>query len=131
MIRNDILECIILGYALEIPNNDRGRPTSLTELWRAVQEKFDCTQEELVDALYNLGRINAELYKFVGLPGGIFQPVSFERVRNTPKWKDFLSVGSFNIKVLPPGRLRFQRLFAELQAGLPQPNSPRIGGFAR
>lgn len=131
MIRNDILECFILGFGLEIPNNDRGRPTSITQLWLAVKEKCgDCKMEELLDALCNLGRENADLYKFVPLPGGLFQPVSFERARSTPKWKDFFMIGYFNVKVLPGGRLRFQKLYEQLQKEI-LPSSPpppiRIG----
>jgi hypothetical protein len=124
MIRNDILECFIIGYALEIPNNDRGRPTSMTPLWLAAREKCgECSMDELLDTLYTLGRDNVDLSKIVPLPGGLYQAVSFERAGNTPKWKDFFMVGHFNIKVLPGGRLRFQRLREQLQKELP-PSSP-------
>ena len=126
MIRNDVLGWFLLGFGLEIPNNDLGRPTTLTPLWLAAKEKCgDCSMDEVLDALYNLGRDDAELYKLVPLGGG-FQPVSFERKRNTAHWKEFFCRGSFYIKVLPGGRLRFQRLFAQLQAELP-PVRPRVG----
>lgn len=127
MIRNDILECFILGYALEIPNNGRGRPTSITQLWLAAREKCgECGMDELLDALYNLQRDYAQLEKYVNIGAG-WHSVDFER--NTQKWEDFFMVGYFNIKVLPGGRLSFQRLFSQLQPELP-PESPRIGGFS-
>jgi hypothetical protein len=57
---------------------------------------------------------HAELKKYVAVGGG-FQSVSFERDRNTPQWQDFFTHGTFNIKVSPPGRIRFQKLDEELQ----------------
>ena len=68
--------------------------------------------DELLDALYNLRTDHAELTKFVALPTGQFQPVSFNRARNTPKWSDFFMIGYFNIKILPAGRRRFEQLEA-------------------
>ena len=127
MIRNDILECFVLEYALEIPNNGRGRPMSITQLWLAANKKCgECDMDELLDALYNLHHDYAQLVKYVNTGVG-WHSVNFER--NTPKWEDFFMIGYFNIKVLPGGRLRFQRLFSQLQPELP-PESPRIGGFA-
>ena len=48
-------------------------------------------------------------------PCGFQSPVSLERVRNTPNWQDSLGHGSFNIKVLPTGRIRFEKLDQEIQ----------------
>ena len=86
MIPNDMLECFILGFGLEIPENGLGRPTTFAELCVAAKKKCDnCSSEELLDALYILGRANAELYKLAPVGAGFFQPVSFERMRNTPR----------------------------------------------
>ncbi len=70
--------------------------------------------DEILDALYNLNLGHAELYKFVPLAGK-YQAVSFERRRRTPKWKEFFYGEPFRIKVLPPGRVRFQKLSAEMK----------------
>jgi len=135
VIRNDILECFILGYALEIPNNGRGRPVSWGQLCLAAKEKCgDFDSEELLDALYNLGQTNADLYKFLPTDSELypFQPVSFEVERAKANWADFFMVGSFNIKVEPAGRLRFQQLWEQLQSELPREETytTRIDGFA-
>jgi hypothetical protein len=103
----------LLGFGLQIPNEGRGRPTNITQLQIAASEKCgDCSREELLDALYSLRTNHAELTKFVGLPTGEFQAVSFNRVRNTPKWPDFFMSDYFNIKTLPAGRRRFEQLEA-------------------
>jgi pyrimidine deaminase RibD-like protein len=110
VIRNEVLEWFLLGFGLQIPDNGLGRPTTITPLWLAAREKCgDCEMDEVLDALYNLGPDHAELSKFVEVGGG-FQPVSFERRRNTPQWKDFFTRGDFRVKVLPAGRVRFQKL---------------------
>ena len=111
MIRSEILECFLLGFDLQMPNEGRGRPTNITQLQIAACEKCsDCSKEELLDALYNLRTDHAELTKFVGLPTGQFQAVNFNRVRNTQEWSDFFMVRRFNIKTLPAGRRRFEEL---------------------
>jgi pyrimidine deaminase RibD-like protein len=116
VIRSEELECFILGFGLEIPDEGLGRPVALTPLWVEAKEKCgDCNVDEVLDALYNLNPNHAELHKFVPLDGK-YQAVSFERKRHTPKWKDFFYGDSFRIKVLPPGRVRFQRLCAEMKA---------------
>src|SRR5713226_4272535 len=121
LVRNDVLECFVLGYALEITCDGLGRPVSIGPLWLAAKDKCgECSVEEVLDALYNVQRDHAELYKFVPLGGGS-QRVSFERVRNTPRWTDFFTRGEFRIKVLPGGRLRFQRLLAQLQESVALP----------
>src|SRR5271170_4792038 len=113
VIRNDELECFILGFGLEIPDEGLGRPVALAPLWLAAKEKCgDCDMDELLDALYNLNPIHAGLKKFFPFDGK-YQAVSFERVRNTPKWKDFFYGDPFRIKVLPPGRVRYQQLAEE------------------
>jgi pyrimidine deaminase RibD-like protein len=59
---------------------------------------------------------HAELRKYTAVAGGGVQsPDSFDQVRKTPHWQDFFTHGSFNIKVLPPGRIRFQKLDEQLQ----------------
>jgi len=85
-----------------------GRPTEFL----AGTSCGDCGVDELLDALYNLQNDHAEVTKFVALGTGDFQPVSFNRVRNTPKWADFFMTGYFNIKILPGGRRRFEQLQA-------------------
>jgi len=114
MIRSEILEHFLLGFGLAIPNNGLGRPTTIGQLGLAANEKCGDCDGELLDALYNLQTAHAELKKYVAVGGG-FQSVSFERDRNTPQWQDFFTHGTFNIKVSPPGRIRFQKLDEELQ----------------
>lgn len=114
MIRSEILEHFLLQFGLAIRNDDLGRPTNIAQLGVAANEKCGDCDGELLDALYNLQTAHVELKKYVAVGGG-FQSVSFDRVRNTPGWKDFFTHGTFNIKVLPPGRVRFQRLDEELQ----------------
>jgi len=83
-------------------------------LWKDVKEKCgECAVEEVLDALYNLQPGHAQLGKFVAMPSG-YQLVSFERVRHTPKWKDFFYLDAFRVKVLPAGRVRYQRLAEQL-----------------
>ena len=113
MIRNEQLECFILGFGLEVADEGWGRPIGLNALWFAAKEKCgDCKQDELLDALHNLNPNDAELYKFVPLDGK-YQAVSFERKRRTDDWKTFFYGDSFRIKVLPPGRVRYQKLCEE------------------
>jgi len=120
MIRNDVLHWFFLGFGLESPDGrDIGRSTNITQLWLNAKDKcFDCETKEVLDALYTLLREQAELVKFVPVGGG-FQSVSFERVRNTSGWTDFLMTGYFNIKVLPEGRVHFQRLTEQLRREIP------------
>lgn len=114
VIRTEKLECFLLGYGLEIPNNGLGRPMTIGQLYLDTKRKFeDCEHDELLDALYNLPTNCAELRRYVDVPGGA-QAVSFERRRNTPQWRDFFTIGSFNIKVLPEGRIRFEQLMEKL-----------------
>jgi pyrimidine deaminase RibD-like protein len=115
MIRSEILEHFILGFGLAIPDNDLGRPTNISQLEVAASETCGNCHGELFDALYNLHSTHAKLRKYVAIEGGFQSPVSFERVRNTPKWKDFFTHGSFNVKVLPAGRIRFERLDEQVQ----------------
>lgn len=110
MIRNEVLEHFILGYGLEIPDEGLGRPVAFSQLQLAAKETCaDCSADEVLDALFNLDREHAELNKFVPL-GDKYQAVSFERVRRTPRWKEFFYGDPFRIKVLPAGRVRFQEL---------------------
>ena len=115
MIRSEILEHFLLGFGLAIPNEGRGRPTNIAQLEVAANERCGDCDGEMLDALYNLRPEHAELLKWVPMEGGFHSPVSFERMRNTPKWQDFFTHDSFNIKVLPPGRIRFQKLDEQLQ----------------
>lgn len=137
MIRSEILEHFLLGYGLAIPNNGLGRPTNIAQLGVAANETCGECDGELLDALYNLRPEHAELRKYVALGEGFQSPVSFERVRNTPQWQDFFTHGSFNIKVQPVGRIRFEKLDEQLrqskmtphQNAIPQ--APDDGQFAR
>jgi pyrimidine deaminase RibD-like protein len=116
MIRSDILEHFLLGHGLAVPNNGLGRPMNIAQLEVAATEKCSDCNGEILDALYNLNPEHAELRKYAAVVGGGVQsPNSFEQVRNTPHWQDFFTHGSFNIKVLPPGRIRFQKLDEQLQ----------------
>ena len=84
------------------------------QLQAAANERFDyCDADELLAVLFMLQGC-AELERFVAV-GQKSQPVSFERVRNTPQWKDFFTHGTFNIQVLPVGRRRFQELTKKLE----------------
>lgn len=136
MIRSEILEHFLLGFGLAIPNNGLGRPTTIGQLGLAANEKCGDCDAELLDALYNLRPEHAELRKYVAVGGG-FQSVSFERARNTPQWQDFFTHGTFNIKVLPAGRVRFEKLDEEVQQSkmTPQPKgipqAPDDREFAR
>ena len=116
MIRNDVLHWFLLGFGLELPGDrDLGRPANITQLCNAATEKcFDCSTKEMLDTLYTLRREHAELIKFVPV-GEAFQRVSFERVRNTDQWMDFLMTGYFNIIVLPEGLVHFQELSEQLR----------------
>jgi len=87
---------------------------SITQLWLAANEKCGkCDMDELLDVLYNLHHDYAQLEKYVNTGAGLHS-ASFDQ--NSPKWEDFFMIGCFNIKVLPGGRLRFQRLFSQLQS---------------
>ena len=120
MIRNDIVECFILRFAMEVRDDDFGRPTRLTPLWLAVQDKCgDCVMDEVLDALYNLQEECADLNKFVAANAVPYRVVHFGQVRHTPQWKDFFN-GEFRIKVLPAGRVRYQKLMDQLQRELSQ-----------
>jgi hypothetical protein len=123
LIRNDILQCFILGYALEMQDDGFGRPIGFAQLRNEIVSKCgDCQNDEILDALYNLRRDHAELGKFFAL-GGKYRLISFEKVRNTPKWNDFLYGEPFRLKVLPQGRVRFQELKEQLRREL-QPVEP-------
>jgi hypothetical protein len=125
VIRNDVIECLVLDLAHAIRNDGLGRPTSITQLWLAVQEKCgDCKMDEVLDALYNVQPAHASFMKWEWL-GSEFQSTNFEEVRNTARWQDFFMVGYFNIKLLPAGRRRLQSLLEQLMAQLPPPMPPR------
>jgi pyrimidine deaminase RibD-like protein len=115
MIRSENLEHFLLGYGLAVPNNGLGRPMNIAQLEVAATEKCGSCDGEILDALYNLNPDFAELRKYLAVGEGLQSPVSFERARHTPQWQDFFTHGSFNIKVLPPGRIRFQKLDEQLQ----------------
>jgi diguanylate cyclase (GGDEF)-like protein len=120
VIRSEKLECFLLGYGLDLPNNGLGRPMTLGQLHLDAKKQYeDCEDGELLDALYNLQPNYAELKRYVALPGGLHQPVSFERKRNTPQWRNFFTIGSFNLVVLPQGRRRFEALTEELATEQP------------
>jgi hypothetical protein len=125
VIRNYVIECLILDFADAIRNNGLGRPTSITQLWLTVQEKCgDCSMDEVLDALYNIQPVHASIVKWTS-QGSEFQSVNFDEVRNTPSWQDFLMVGYFNIKLLPAGRRQLQTLSEHLMAQLPPFEPPR------
>jgi pyrimidine deaminase RibD-like protein len=132
MIRSEILEHFLLGFGLAIPNNDLGRPTNIAQLGVAANDKCGDCDSELLDALYNLQPQHAELRKYVAVEGGLQSPVSFDRVRHTANWKDFFTHASFNVKVLPAGRIRFQKLDEELQKlkAMQQPDERQFARLA-
>ena len=108
MIPSEKLEWFVIGFALELPNEGYGRPTSLTQLLLAAREKCGyCEFDHLLDVLYNLDPNDVELLKFPPNPN--LRPVTFDRCRGYRRWHDFFQ-GQFNIKVLPKGRIRFERL---------------------
>lgn len=110
MTRNDVLQCLILRFGLSATDEDLGRPTNISQLWQDAKEKcFDCDRDEVLDALYTMPREFAALIKFVSVGEG-FHPVSFERVRNTKDWTDYFVVGDFHVKVLPEGKVQYQKL---------------------
>ena len=114
MTRNDVLHWLILGLGLSGPDDDLGRPSSISQLWQDAKEKcFDCDRNEVLDALYTLPREHAALIKLVSAGEG-FHPVSFERVRNTKGWTDYFMLGDFNVKVLPEGKVHYQKLSEQL-----------------
>lgn len=121
MTRNDKLQCLILGFGLSRSDDDLGRHTNISELWReAKAHGFACERDELLDALYTLPREQAALIKCVSA-GEEFHPMSFERVRNTADWTDYFLVGDFSVKVLSEGRARYQELSAQLAKATPVP----------
>jgi len=113
VILSDKLECFILGYGLEIPNQgEYGRSTSLGQLSVAARDKCgECSTDRMSDALYSLQSDHAELKKFV-YDGPEIHAVRFDR--NNPKWREFLW-GYFNVIVSPAGRRRFEQLSEQLQ----------------
>jgi hypothetical protein len=126
VIRNDILECFILGYALDMQDDGFGRPIAFAQLRNEVTEKCgDCSNDELLDALYNLQTDHTELGKFFPHPSG-YELASFEDVRNTAHWKSFFYGDPFRLKVLPPGRVRFQRLQEQLRQELQPVEAPPV-----
>jgi hypothetical protein len=116
LIRNNVLEGFILGFGLEMPDSRSGRSVNLTQLWLAAREKCgDCSMDEVLDALYTLRPDHVNLYKFV--PPAEWHNllmVGFDHWRDTSEWREFFN-GDFRIKVLPNGRLRFQKLGEQLQ----------------
>ncbi|MGB7845672.1 MAG: hypothetical protein WBL63_08670 [Candidatus Acidiferrum sp.] len=114
MTRNDELHWLVLSFGITATDDDLGRPTDISQLWQYAKEKcFACNRDELLDALYTLPREHAALIKFVSAGEG-FHPVSFERVRNTRDWTDYFLTGNFNVKVLPEGKVHYQKLSEQL-----------------
>ena len=115
MTRNEMLQWFILGFGLSAQDRDLGRPTNMAELWREAKAScFDCDWNEVLDALYTLPREQAALIKFLTVGEG-YHPVSFERVRNTNDWPAYFSTGQFNVKVLPEGRVHYQKFSKQLE----------------
>jgi hypothetical protein len=127
MIRNDLIHWLLLGLGLEFPDDRNiGRDLNITQVWLKVKEKcFECDMGEVLDALKTLRREHAEVCKILPVSGG-FQRVSFERVRNTNRWIDFLMTGYFNIRVLPEGRVNYQRLSEQISREFPPPEPPSL-----
>lgn len=108
MTRNETLQSFILGFGLEAGKADLGRPTTFAELWHAAKRTcFPCDPKELLDALYTMPREHVALIKIVSTGEGA-HPVSFERVRNVSAWPDYFTGGTFNVKVLPAGKLHHE-----------------------
>ena len=117
MSRNDVLHWFILGFGLAGAQDELGRATYLSELWTSARKKcFECNQAELLDALYTLSREEAALIKVVSAGEGA-HPISFARVRNTNDWPNYFTAGPFSVKVLPEGKLHYQKLSEELEKG--------------
>lgn len=115
MTRNDTLQWLILRFGLSGHDEDLGRLTNISQLWQDAKETcFECDQNEVLDALYTLPREYAALIKFVSAGEG-FHPVSFERVRNTKGWTDYFVIGDFYVKVLPEGKVQYQRLSEQME----------------
>lgn len=115
MTRNDELQWLILKIGISgTHHDDLGRTTNISELWHEARKLFsECAMDELLDALYTLPREQAALIKWVSAADEL-HPVSFERIRNTKGWTFYFLDGDFNVKVLPEGRLHFQKLSEEL-----------------
>jgi len=59
VIQNEILEWFILDWAQAVPNEGRGRPTTITPLHLAAKKRCgECTMDALLTALFNLGSDN-------------------------------------------------------------------------
>lgn len=114
MTRNAELQWLILKFGISGPHDDLGRSTNISELWHEARGQFsECDMDELLDALYTLPREQAALIKWVSA-GDELHPVSFERIRNTKGWTYYFLDGDFSVKVLPEGRVHWQKLSEEL-----------------
>jgi hypothetical protein len=112
VLRSEVLERILLGFGLQTQSG-RGRPANISELLREAQEERpDCTDKELLDALFNLDPKNVKIDKFVNQGAG-GQFVCFDR--SVADWKGFFYTGYFNIETLSPGRRRFEVLSAQTE----------------
>jgi hypothetical protein len=115
MNRNDMLHWFILGFGLSAEDHDLGRPTNIADLCRdAHRQCFACDETEVLDALYTLPREQVALIKSISAGEGL-HPISFERVRNTNDWPDYFRSGSFNVKVLPEGKVHYESLSEQLE----------------
>lgn len=126
MLLSEILERFLLGYGLKV-QGDRGRPANITSLLvDAQKEHRSCTDDELLDALYNSRPENVRIDKFVNEESR-FLPLD----RSDPAWKDFFYTGYFNIKTLPPGRLRLEKLSEQLDRETRDSERRATGGHER
>ena len=114
MTRNDDLQWFILGFGLSGSDDNLGRPSNISRLWENAQgQGIACDRNEFLVALYTMPWVHAALIKFVSVGEG-FHPVSFERVRNTTDWPDYFLGGEFHVKVLPEGKVHYQKHSDEL-----------------
>lgn len=73
VIRNKVLEWFLLGFGLKTADDGLGRPTAITPLLLAAEEKCGpCDLDEVLDALYNLSTNHAELHKLVAVGDATF-----------------------------------------------------------
>jgi hypothetical protein len=131
VIRSEILQCFILDYAQKVTDNGNGRPTSKVQLLAAAKEQCgECSSDELLDAIFNLGNSIADVFGYVSSPSqpeGFFTKVSFEQFRNSPKWRDFFeNQADFRIKAEPAGRVRCEKLKEQLDKDLAEAAQPQV-----
>jgi diguanylate cyclase (GGDEF)-like protein len=112
--RSETLEHFLLGYDREIETHGQGRSTSIGQLLADAKKKYDkCELSDLLHALYNLQPSHAELTKCINMGTGT-RWIVFDADSSSPYWEHFFTTGSFKIKTLPAGTIRFDQLSEKL-----------------